>query len=140
MRDMKQCSILFVNGKKNPTQHAAGLRSVGFLVNEADDLPGSAELAQHHVVIVCPPASCALPLLATRLRAAPHFGRRVLMALVAPEDQDKLRRDGISSGFDDVLSKSISARQLAAAIIRRLRDIPELRCLLQPLTKRRAAA
>lgn len=139
MRDMQQCSILFVNGKKQRDRHAAALRSIGFAVTEVDDLPASVELAQHHVVIVCPPDSSALAMLATRLRAAPRFGRRVLIALVAANEVDRVRRDGIVCGFDDVAPKSIGGRRLAAAIIRRLRDIPELRCLLRPLTKRAAA-
>ena len=140
MRDMQQCSILFVNGNKSPARHAAALRSIGFALTEAADLPASTELAQHHVVIVCPPESSALPMLATRLRAAPRFGRHVLIALVDGNQVDNVRRDGIVSGFDDVLPKSIGGRQLAAAIVKRLRNIPELRCLLRPLTKRRAAA
>lgn len=140
MRDMQQCSILFVNGKKHQDRHDAALRSIGFAVTAVDDLPASTELAQYHVVVVCPPESGALPMLATRLRAAPRFGRRVLIALVAANELDKVRRDGIVSGFDDVLPKSIGGRPLAAAIIRTLRNIPELRCLLRPLTKRRAAA
>jgi DNA-binding response OmpR family regulator len=139
MRDMQQCSILFVNGRKNPVRHTAALRSTGFVVSEVDDLPGSADLVRHHVVIVRPPATCALPIVAARLRAAPRFGRRILIALVGAEGNENLRRDGIVSGFDDVLPQSISGQQLAAAIIRKLREIPELRCLLQPLTKRRAA-
>lgn len=137
MRDMQQCSILFVNGSQN--RHAAALRSIGFALTETDELPASAELALYHVVIVCPPDARSLPILATRLRAAPRFGRRVLIALVAAAETDRVRQDGIVCGFDDVLSKSMTGRQLAAAIIRRLREIPELRCLLQPITKQPAA-
>ncbi|MGH9408189.1 MAG: hypothetical protein ACRD1V_01895 [Vicinamibacterales bacterium] len=122
------------------TDHPAQLRAIGFLVKEMCELPTSSELTGHHVVIVNAANPAMLPMLATRLRAKPHFGRRLLLALVPTSSSDHAKRDGLACGFDRVLPQSITGRALAAAIIERLRAVPEFRCLLGPLTRRVKAA
>ena len=137
---MDQCSILFIASGQDRARHPEVLRSIGFHVHEVEELPESSDLVKHHVVIVSTPQPTLLPKLAARLRAAPRFGRRLLLALIEGPNHETLRREGLMSGFDDVLSRSITGRQLAAAILNKLRSIPEYRCLLAPLTKRPPAA
>lgn len=137
---MEQCSILFIDGTQDRTGHAEVLRSIGFHVREVDELPHSSDLINYHVVVVSAPQPALLPKLGARLRAAPRFGRRLLLALITGPNHETVRREGLMSGFDAVLPRSVTGRQLAAAIIAKLRSIPEHRCLLAPLTKRRPAA
>ena len=61
-------------------------------------------------------------MLAARLRAKPRFGRRVLVALVPEPMADAARREAIHSGFDYALVDTCGARDLAAAILRLLRE------------------
>jgi hypothetical protein len=79
-------------------------------------------------------------MLAARLRAKPHFGRRALIALVDPDTPVHDRRSAEASGFDDVVNDCCDSRQLVARILRRLRARPELRCVLPPAFSRRSAA
>ena len=79
-------------------------------------------------------------MLAARLRARAHFGRRVLIALVGPALNDRARREATMSGFDAALATNCSARDLAAIILKRLRPYPEYRCILRAPGKRRKAA
>lgn len=137
---MEQCSILFIGGALDRVGYSEALRSIGFLVREVEELPESSDLIKHHVVIVSAPQPSLLPKLGARLRAAPRFGKRLLLALIPGPNHETLRRDGLMSGFDEVLPRTITGRQLAAVIITKLRTIPEYRCLLTPLTKRRPAA
>jgi hypothetical protein len=135
-----QCSVLFVNATSERTAHAAVLRALGFAVLEAGDLPPNGDILNHHVVVLSLPASCQLTGIATRLRAQPRFGRRILIALVPDDMRDTQCRDGIASGFDSVLRRDTDGRTLAAAIVKGLRHVPEYRCMLRPITRRRKAA
>lgn len=136
---MNQCSILYVwPGSDEPRVKA--LRSLGFRVDESTELPANEVIAAYHAVIVRPVVGCDLPMLATRLRAKPHFGRRVLLALVPEKMADRDRRVAVLSGFDHTLSETCGARDLAATILRLLRPYPEYRCLLRLPGGRRKAA
>ena len=133
-----QCSVLLVRDC-GETQ-AAALRELGFCVHETDELPPAEGICSFHAVAVEARRGTSLPMLAARLRAKPHFGRRVLIALVGRTVSDRARREAKLSGFDAALASSCSARALAATILKRLRPYPELRCILRAPGKRRKAA
>jgi hypothetical protein len=137
---MNQCSILYVwpHGTEEPRVKA--LRSLGFRVDQSTDLPGSDVLTAYHAVIVRPTVKCDLPMLAAHLRAKPHFGRRVLLALVPDTMADRDRREAVLSGFDHTMRETCGARDLAATVLRLLRPFPEYRCLLRSPGGRRKAA
>jgi hypothetical protein len=137
---MDQCSILYVRPAGQQETQAKVLRSLGFHVDEADDLPGNDAFARYHVILVRPHSGCRLTMLATRLRAKPRFGRRILLALVPETVSDREKRDAVASGFDQTLPERCTARDLAATILRLLRPYPEYRCLLRSPTGRRKAA
>jgi hypothetical protein len=140
MAAMDQCSILYL--KPGPVQqtHAGALRALGFRVDEFDDFPSNEAFARYHAVVVRPAAQQNLPVLATRLRAKPRFGRRVLLALVPDATGVRHKREAVMSGFDYTLPDSCGARDLAATILRLLRPYPEYRCLLRWPGGRRKAA
>ena len=79
-------------------------------------------------------------MIATRLRAKPRFGRRILLALVPDGVSDRDNRDALMSGFDLTLPDGCSARDIASHILRLLRGFPEYRCLLRAPNGRRKAA
>ena len=135
-----QCSILYINTGGFTDTQASDLRALGFSVVEADDVPARETLAAHHAVIVRMKHGSQLPSVAARLRAAPLFGRRVLIALVPASVTMRERRDAIDCGFDLVLPEQCSARDLAAAILALLRRYPEHRCILRSHTSRRRPA
>ena len=136
----QQCSILFIKSGRADDQQVKGLRSIGFQVVETDDIPASEVLSSYHAVIVAASAGCGLPMLATRLRAKPRFGRRVLIALVCADTSASECRDATASGFDITMPVTCTARDLAASILRLLRPYPEYRCLLRAPNGRRKAA
>ncbi|HXT33173.1 MAG TPA: hypothetical protein VN716_27915 [Vicinamibacterales bacterium] len=136
----EQCSILFIKTGRADDQQIKGLRSIGFHVVETDDIPAADVLSSYHAVIVAASAGCGLPMLATRLRAKPKFGRRVLIALVCPETSASECRDATACGFDVTMPLTCTARDLAASILRLLRPYPEYRCLLRAPNGRRKAA
>ena len=138
---MDQCAILFMGPASSLEEtRAASLRTLGFRVDLSDDWPGGEDLSQYHAVIVRAPHDRDLPMLAMRLRAKRHFGRRVLLALVPDEMTDRAKREAVVSGFDHTLPATCGARDVAATILRLLRPYPEYRCLLrQPGRRRRAA-
>jgi hypothetical protein len=138
---MDQCAILFVGpASMSEETRASALRTLGFRVDVLDDLPGGEGLSQYHAVIVRTRQDRDLPILAMRLRAKRHFGRRVLLALVPDGMTDRDKREAVLSGFDHTLPATCGARDLAATILRLLRPYPEYRCLLrQPGRRRRAA-
>ena len=133
------CAILYINTDSFVDTQTAALRSLGFHVVEVDDVPPRETLASYHAVVLRASTGCPLPSVAARLRAAPLFGRRVLIALVPARVTTRERRDAIDSGFDLVLPEQSSARDLAASILALLRKYPEYRCLLRSHTRRRAA-
>lgn len=135
-----QCSILYINTDGCPDTQAAALRALGFDVVEADDVPARDTLAKHHAVIVRMTQGRQLTSVAARLRAAPLFGRRVLIALVPASVTMRERRDAVDCGFDLVLPQQCSARDLAAAILSLLRRYPEHRCVLRSHHNRRRQA
>ena len=135
-----QCGVLFIGPCGSDDARIASLRSLGFRVEESEHFPSTEELAAYHAVIVRAIAGCRLPMVGTRLRAKPHFGRRVLVALVADAVSDRDKREAMMSGFDQTLSDSCTARDIAAHILRLLRGYPEYRCLLRTPNGRHKAA
>ena len=136
---MTQCSILYVTSFRNGTQVDA-LTALGFHVDKEQDLPATWAMAGYHAVIVHADAVPSLPMLAARVRAKRHFGRRVLLALVPDAMADRDKREAVHSGFDDTLPDTCGVRDLAAAILRLLRPYPEFRCILRAPGGRRKAA
>jgi hypothetical protein len=137
---MDQCSILFIKPTGTDADKSVALRTLGFRVDELEELPSNETIAAYHAVVVRPEAACNLPMLGARLRAKPRFGRRVLLALVPDVTTDRDKREATLSGFDVALSDGCSARDLAATILRLLRPFPEYRCLLRAPGGRRKAA
>lgn len=137
---MDQCSILYVKPCRREETQVGALRALGFRVDECEELPSNEAFAAYHAVIVRPTAVCDLPMLAARLRAKPHFGRRVLLALVPEAMAARDKREAVLSGFDQALPYTCGARELAAAVLQLLRPFPEYRCLLRAPSGRRKAA
>lgn len=135
-----QCGILFIGACGRDEARVASLRSLGFRVDESEQFPSLDELAVYHVVIVRALHQCSLPMVGASLRAKPHFGRRVLLALVADAVSDRDKREAMMSGFDQALPDGSSAREIGAHILRLLRGVPEYRCLLRAPKGRRKAA
>jgi hypothetical protein len=134
---VKQCSVLIVNcGEEAP--YRQGLERIGFRVSETCEWPADEVVRTCEVVIVLFRHLQTITMLAARMRAKPHFGHRVLIAVVPSTASADERRSAIGSGFDDVVSESKDARLLIARILRQLRSRPEHRCFL-PDRKRRAA-
>ena len=141
MRSVKQCTVLFVNTEPPSSAHPAYLRELGFLVDEVREWPeDDGQLRNYHVIVIRVREIDDAPMLAARLRAKPHFDRRLLIALVSPDTPLHDRRCAAASGFDDVLNECCSGRELTARMLRGLRARPELRCALPPSLNRRPAA
>jgi DNA-binding response OmpR family regulator len=134
-----QCSILYINTDGFKDTQASALRALGFDVVEAADVPARETLAKHHGVIVRLKDGRRMTSVAARLRAAPLFGRRVLIALVPASVTIRERREGVDCGFNAVLPRESSARDLAASILSMLRRLPEHKCLLRSHNNRRRA-
>jgi hypothetical protein len=138
---VKQCAVLFVNPDRQESSHPQAMRGMGFVVDEVTEWPDDNELVRNYqVVIVHVRKMNGAPMIAARLRAKPHFGRRLLIALVAASTPAAERRSAEASGFDDVLNDCCDGRHLTTRILRGLRSRPELRCLLPSGTTRRSAA
>lgn len=137
---MDQCKILYVKPGGHADTRVTALRAMGFRVDEGTEFPANDLLATYHAVIVGPVSDGHLPMLAARLRAKPRFGRRVLLALVPEGTADRTKREAVLSGFDETLTNTCGARDLAATILRRLRPYPEYRCVLRAPGGRRKAA
>ena len=136
-----QCSILYINTDGFAETQTSALRALGFEVVEARDVPARDTLAKHHGVIVRLTDGRRMTSVAARLRAAPLFGRRALIALVPASVTTRERRDAVDCGFNVVLPQESSARDLAASILSLLRRFPEHKCLLRShSTRRRAVA
>lgn len=127
----EQCTILFIRSSRKDDEVVNALRSLGFRVVDAEDLPPNEEFRTYHAVIVHAYAGCPLTMVAARLRAKPRFGRRVLIAFVPIATTDRQKREAVISGFDLAVPDDRSARDLAAAVLRSLRPYPEYRCLLR---------
>jgi hypothetical protein len=137
--DVKQCAILYVTPHGDGTQVAA-LKGLGFHVDQGEDVPAAEVLSAYHAVIVRADVGARLPIIAARLRATRHFGRRVLVALVPEAMADRVKREAIHSGFDQTMLDTCGVRDLAATILRLLRPYPEFRCILRAPGGRRKAA
>ena len=134
-----QCGILFIGPGAIDGARIAALRSLGFRVDERPDIPGPAEVAPHHAVVVHSVRD-RWSVVATRLRGMAHLDRRALLALVPADTPDRDRREAVLSGFDVALTDGCSARDIAAQVLRLLRAYPEYRCLLRAPNGRRKAA
>jgi hypothetical protein len=134
---VKQCSVLIVNCGAEPV-HRQALERIGFHVSETFEWPDDDTIKAFEVVIVVFRHMEKVAMLATRMRAKPHFGQRVLIAVVPSTASADERRTAVGSGFDDAVIDSRDSRTLLARILRRLRSRPEHRCFL-PDRRRRAA-
>ena len=137
---MKQCAVLFVNTDHEPSPHVAAMRAMGFVVEEVGEWPADATIREYHVLIVRVREVTTAPMLAARLRAKPHFGRRLLVALVPPDTAPATRRAAEASGFDDVVNDCCDVRHLTTRVLRGLRTRSELRCALPAPANGRSAA
>ena len=138
---MKQCAVLFVNPDSPASDHPEKMRGMGFRVEEVTEWPDDNEsVRNYHVIIVHVRKMNGAPMMAARLRAKPHFGRRLLIALVAADTAAADRRAAEASGFDEVMNDCCDSRLLTTRILRGLRARPELRCVLPPGLTRRSAA
>ena len=135
---MKQCAVLVINVNGAATPHRLTLEKVGFRVVETSEWPADELIREFEVVIVLLHRMETVSMLAARLRAKPHFGQRVLIAVAPGAASPEERRAAIGSGFDDVVDESPDTRLLVARILRQLRARPQHRCFLPDL-KRRAA-
>ena len=135
---MKQCAVLVINTDARESIIRATLEKVGFRVVQTAEWPADEVIRGFEVVIVLLRPMQAVSMLGPRLRAKPHFGQRVLIAVTPEPTSPQERRAGIGCGFDDVVGESRDARLLVARILRQLRARPEHRCFLPDL-KRRAA-
>jgi hypothetical protein len=137
---VKQCAVMFLNPVREKTPHPEAMRAVGFAVDEFAEWPtDGAAVRDYHVVVVSVPEIESAPMLAARLRAKPHFGRRLLIALVPAATAQADRRAAEASGFDDIVNDCCDSRHLTTRILRGLRARPELRCALPPAPRRSAA-
>ena len=137
---VKQCAVMFLNPVREKTAHPSAMRAVGFVVHEFVEWPDD-DLAvrDYHVVVVHLREIEVAPMLAARLRAKPHFDRRVLIALVPAGAPHPDRRAAEASGFDEVINECCDSRHLTTRILRGLRARPELKCVLPPVPRRSAA-
>jgi hypothetical protein len=135
---VKRCAVLIVNSGEPQTAHRQAFERRGFLVVETRQWPDDDVVKGHEVVIVVLKAIETMHMLAARLRAKPHFGHRVLIAMCPSAPRTGERRDALVSGFDDVVPESCGSRALLARVLRRLRARPQYRCML-PDRKRPAA-
>ena len=137
---VNQCGILFIGPCGGDGARIAALQSLGFRVHESQEVPATDELKNYHAIVVRAIPDCPLPVVGTRLRAKPMFGRRILLALVSERVSDRDKREATMSGFDLTLPDKCSPRDIAAQILRLLRAFPEYRCLLRAPNGRRKAA
>lgn len=135
---MKQCAVLVISTDGRETPHRTALEKVGFRVVETGEWPADDMVRGFEVVVLLLRHMESVSMLGARLRAKPHFGQRVLIAVVPDGTSPEERRVAVDSGFDDAISDSQNSRVLIARILRQLRARPEHRCFLPDL-KRRAA-
>jgi hypothetical protein len=135
---VKRCAILFV-GPSRGGPHASELRALGFTVTEGEVLPDDAELLQYPVVVLASTSLANLPIAAARLRAKAGFGRRVVVARIDQAAPPAAVRSLLLCGVDETFAEQTSSRRLAARIIHRLRERPELRCVHPDVSQTPAA-
>jgi hypothetical protein len=127
---VKQCAVLFVDVSGRETSHQKALEGIGFRVTTTTDWPADCVIRAFEVVIVALTHLGTASMVAARMRAKPHFGHRILVAIVPGATSPQDRRIAIGSGFDEVASESHDSRILIARVLRCLRGRPEYRCFL----------
>jgi hypothetical protein len=137
---VKQCAVLFIDPDQRDLPYLVHLERIGFLVRETSEWPDDETTRGAECIVVVLRDVGRGAMLAARLRAKPHFGRRVLIAIVPADAPARDRRALEGSGFDEILVDTCHARLLLARLLRRLRERPEFRCLLPPRSRRRLAA
>lgn len=105
------------------------MKALGFSVAERDALPEDPVLLEFPVVVLASTGVTSLPTIANRLRAKAGFGRRVVIGRVSADTPPATVRSLQLCGIDEVFVEDTSARIVAARIIHRLRERPELRCV-----------
>ena len=129
---------LVIHSAGHPRPLRAALEPVGFRVVEIDEWPDDDLVQGFEVVVALLHRVEAISMMGARLRAKPHFGHRVLIAVVPCSGSSDARRRAIDCGFDDLVTDTQGSRVLIARVLRQLRSRPEHRCFLPDL-KRRAA-
>ena len=137
--NVKQCAVLLINRDGAKAPHRQQFERLGFTVRETREWPGDDVIPAFEVVIFLLRDVTQICMIAARIRAKPHFGRRVLIAVVPDGTSPAEQRGAIGGGFDDVVSETADMRLLLARIIRRLRARPEYRCFVPSQRKRKAA-
>jgi hypothetical protein len=132
--------VLFLNPNGHEASHVKALERIGFSVFETRVWPDDDIIRLVEVVVVFIARVENATMLATRLRAKPHFGRRVLVGIVPATISADERRSAEGSGFDEMLTDTCSSRLFVARLMRRLRARPEYRCVLPSRDRRRAVA
>ena len=128
---VKRCAVLYVDKSGKPSRHVQLLSDLGFAVREAHAWPErDDEVMENQVIVVRLEDIEEAPLVAMRIRTKPHFGQRVLIALVPPETPMSLRRMAEAAGFDHVTCERTEPRLFVARLMRTLRQRPEYRCYL----------
>lgn len=136
----KPCAVLIISPSGELVSVEKLLEGTGFATELLDALPeDDAKLLEHEAVILELTAVDFAPMVAARLRAKPHFGRRVLVGIVPPATSARDRFAALASGFDAVVDIRRSARAVKAELLKHLRKRPEFRCLIPPLRKTPAA-
>ncbi len=115
------------------------MRALGFTVIERDVPSNDAMLVQFPVVVLAATSVNLLPMIATRLRAKAGFSRRVIVARVPDNTKAEAIRPLLLCGIDDVFVEGTPARAVAARIVQRLRERPELACDYSDLPRTPAA-
>jgi hypothetical protein len=135
---VKRCAVLIINGRDQQTTLVQAFERRGFHAMETRQWPEDDVIQGHEVVIVVLRHVENMCMLAARLRAKRGFGQRVLIAVSPTPPESSDIRDGLVSGFDDVVAESGGPRLLLAKVLHRLRSRPQYRCVL-PERKRPAA-
>jgi hypothetical protein len=135
---VKQCAVLIVNRDGRATSQQQAFERIGFVVTAMAEWPPDDVIRHFEVVIILLRHMESATMMAARMRAKPHFGNRVLIAVVPATVTTAERRNAIGSGFDDVASDTRDSRVLMARVLRCLRLRPEYRCFLPD--RRRPAA
>jgi len=135
---MKQCAVLYIDPRKQPSGHHVVLKRIGFVVQVTSTWPDDDSLLAADVVVVRVHLARA-PMVAARLRARAGFGRRLLIALVPSTVSRTERRAAIVSGFDDVATERSAPRELGIRVLRQLRARVDADCVLPQDGKRSAA-
>jgi hypothetical protein len=139
---VKQCAVLFVDPREEPTAHQLVLKRLGFEVRVTSTWPRDETLREADVVVVIVEIPRAA-MIAARLRARAGFGRRLLIALVPSPLSPSDRRNMVASGFDDAVAEGSAPRALGRRLLKRLRAHPDTACAVirnKPRARKRSAA